>query len=207
MKLSNLKFWSHDTSADRSIGSPPMVSEAVAPSTTNVIKLPVNGETDNLAGLLPQAGKASGGSAGMGPTKALPAGPMAAPELTQFFANNFFGLGRHNGSNYRTQEALDQGKALVVSKFQNAASVVIDQIQAKADRLRNMELQTEGICGTTTAQLVKACERYDRDIGVLQAQIELAAKHQGWVLSSLNEYQIGFGKGLREAVDAELLGL
>jgi hypothetical protein len=143
----------------------------------------------------------------VGTNKAVRYGPMAAPELTQFFANNFFGLGRHNGSNYKTQEALDQGKALVVSKFQKAVSVVIDQIQAKADRLRNMELQTDGVCTTTTAQLVRACERYERDIGVLQTQIELASKHQGWVLSSLNEYQIGFGKGLREAVDAELLGL
>ena len=58
-----------------------------------------------------------------------------------------------------------------------------------------------------TYQLRLACTRLERDIGTLVAQRELALEGKGWILSALNEYQIGFGKGMRAAIDAELLGL
>jgi len=131
---------------------------------------------------------------------------MDTPELKDFFADNYFGLGRHNGSNYRTQEALMQGKQSLVSRFQNTLAQLVEQRQAKVDRLRNTQLQTEGLCATTTAQLDMACKRIERDMAVLRDQIEQAADGKGWILEALNRYQIGFGKGLREAVDFELLG-
>ena len=99
------------------------------------------------------------------------------------------------------------GKAALTSQFQNAVSAVIGQKQSKADGLRNMELQTAGVCSTATAQLRLACIRLERDMDTLQNQMELATEYKGWVLAALNQYQIGFGKGLREAIDAEMLGL
>ena len=45
---------------------------------------------------------------------------MAASELQEFFASNFIGLGRHNGSHYKTKDAQTQSKATLVSQFQNA---------------------------------------------------------------------------------------
>jgi hypothetical protein len=134
------------------------------------------------------------------------AGLMDAPELKAFFADNFFGLGRHNGSTYRNQEALAQGKQSMVSRFQNTAASLVEQRQAKIDRLSNMQLQTKGVCSTTTAQLNLARTRMERDMAVLREQITQAENGKGWVLEALNRYQIGFGKGLREAIDFELLG-
>jgi hypothetical protein len=43
-------------------------------------------------------------------------------------------------------------------------------------------------------------------MNVLREQIALADSGKGWVLEALNRYQIGFGKGVREAIDFELLG-
>jgi hypothetical protein len=45
-----------------------------------------------------------------------------------------------------------------------------------------------------------------RDMNILQDQISDAAQGKGWVLQALNTYQIGFGKGVGEAVDFELNG-
>lgn len=132
---------------------------------------------------------------------------MAAPQLSDFFTQNFFGLGRHNGSHYKTQDAQELGKASLISTFQNAVAEVVGQKQVKVDGLRNMELQTEGVCNTATAQLRLACNRLERDMDTLHNQMALATEGKGWVLAALNEYQIGFGKGLREAIDAEVLGL
>ena len=43
-------------------------------------------------------------------------------------------------------------------------------------------------------------------MNTLRDQQALAAGGQGWVLEALNRYQIGFGKGLREALEFQLLG-
>jgi hypothetical protein len=135
-----------------------------------------------------------------------PQGLLETPELKAFFAENFFGLGRHNGSFYRTQEAMVQGQQGLISRFQNTLSFLVEQRQAKVDKFIDMQLQTDGVCATVTAQLGLARSRYERDMNVLREQIALAESGKGWVLEALNRYQIGFGKGVREAIDFELLG-
>jgi len=62
------------------------------------------------------------------------------------------------------------------------------------------------VCATTAAQLDLAQSRLERDISVLREQIAQAENGKGWVLEARIRYQIGFGKGLREAIDFELLG-
>ena len=134
-----------------------------------------------------------------------PRGLLDAPELKAFFAENHFGLGRHNGSNYRTQEALELGQRSLVSQFQNVLAELIERRQAKADRLTDKILETEGLCSVTTGRLREACTRLDREMTVLQEQFSSAGERKGWILEVLNRYQIGFGKGMREAIEFELL--
>ncbi len=138
-------------------------------------------------------------------TSTQPRGLLDAPELRTFFAENHFGLGRHNGSNYRTQEALELGQRALVSQFQNVLAELIERRQAKVDRLTDKTLETEGLCSITTGRLREACTRLEREMAVLQEQFSNAGERKGWVLEALNRYQIGFGKGMREAIEFELL--
>lgn len=135
-----------------------------------------------------------------------PRGLLQAPELVNFFGDSHFGLGRHNGAHYKTQDALILGRQSLVAKFQNLIETLVAQKQSKIDALRSMALQTQGVCPTVTGQIQLACTRIERDIETMRSQFNLAEQNKGWVLSALNEYQIGFGKGLREAIDMELLG-
>ena len=50
-----------------------------------------------------------------------------------------------------------------------------------------------------------ACEQAQREIAVLKEQHALAEQRKGWVLDALNRYQLGFDRGVREALDFELL--
>ena len=182
---------------------PALAPAQVADALSNVIQLPLRSPLDLPAGLEPADAQAVSRESASNASQ--PAGLMDSFELKAFFADNFFGLGRHNGSTYRTQEALVKGKQGMISRFQNTVATLIEQLQAKIYRLRNMQLQTEGVCPTTAAQLDLAQSRLERDISVLREQIAQAENGKGWVLEALNRYQIGFGKGLREAIDFELL--
>jgi hypothetical protein len=206
MNLRKMLFWntSPAAAADDPVTTPALAPAQVADALSNVIQLPSRSPLDLPVGLEPADTQAVSPKSASNTPK--PAGLMDTFELKAFFTENFFGLGRHNGSSYRTQEALAQGKQGMVSRFQNTVAALIEQRQAKIDRLRNMQLQTEGVCATTAAQLDLAQSRLERDISVLREQIAQAENGKGWVLEALNRYQIGFGKGLREAIDFELLG-
>lgn len=138
---------------------------------------------------------------------AIPQGLLGSPELTAFFATPHFGYGRHDGAHYQAQAAMAQGRQAIITQFQLVLACLVAQRRSKADALRNMDLQTEGVCSTTSAQLDLACQRLERDMAELGAQSDWAADGRGWVLNALNEYQTGFGKGVRDAVHAALLGL
>ena len=206
MNLRKILFWntSPATDADDSVTTPDLPTVPAADALSNVIQLSARSPLDQPAGLEVAEKKNLSAEPSANPFQ--PTGLMDTPELKAFFTENFFGLGRHNGSLFRTQEALEQGKQGMVSRFQNCVAALVEQRQAKIDRLRNMHLQTEGVCATTTAQLELARTRLERDMAVLRDQIDQAENGKGWVLEALNRYQIGFGKGLREAIDFELLG-
>jgi hypothetical protein len=133
-------------------------------------------------------------------------GLMDELEIKKFFGQNHFGLGRHNGSVYKTQAALDLGKQSIISEFQNVLEELYERKNAKQQKLQLMALQTNGYCEVTSSMLEYAKSNVQRDMNILQDQISDAEQGKGWVLQALNTYQIGFGKGVGEAVDFELNG-
>jgi hypothetical protein len=56
------------------------------------------------------------------------------------------------------------------------------------------------------AQLGLAIEQTRRELNVLTEQLAFAEQRRGWVLDALNRYRLGFDRGVREALDYELLG-
>ena len=202
------KLWSNPpsitSSSSMSQGMPAELEgnhhgESSVDPISNVVQLTPGTPLDVPAGLSSQPSTESLGAM-------QPRGLMEAPELQVFFADAHFGLGKHNGAHYKNQDALELGCQNLVSKFQNTLELLIAQKQARVDALHNMALQTQGVCATITGQLNLACQQFERDMATLHSQSELAANGQGWILRALNEYQMGFRKGLREAIDMELMG-
>lgn len=136
-----------------------------------------------------------------------PRGLMDAPELQQFLQNNHFGLGRHNGSNFRTVEARTLGVKSIISDFQNIVASLSAKKQVQIDRLKDVLQETEGVCDVTSKRLKMAILKFEQEINALHEQIELATSKQGWVQQPVNKYELGFSQGVKAAMDAELLGL
>lgn len=132
-------------------------------------------------------------------------GQIGSELVKAFFDQNHFGLGRHNGANYRTLDAMEFGRSGRIAEFKNAIRGTVEQTQAKIDRLTSTQIEAEGVCKSTSARLALAVTQLERDLKVLNEQSDLAAEGKGWVLEALNRYQAGFVKGMREAVEAELI--
>lgn len=133
-------------------------------------------------------------------------GLLDLSKIKLFFSQNHFGLGRHNGSVFKTQAALDLGKQSIISEFQNVLEELYERKNVKYHKLQLMALQTNGYCEVTSSMLELAKSNVQRDMNILQDQISDSEQGKGWVLQALNSYQIGFGKGVGEAVEFELNG-
>ena len=132
-------------------------------------------------------------------------GLMNASELEAFFKTNQFGFGRHHGSHYRTHEAMDRGLLAVVTSFQNIVSDLAERRQARVDKLQQSRQEVATLSPTMADTLRIACDQAQREIAVLNEQHVLAEHRKGWVLDALNRYQLGFDRGVRDAIDFELL--
>jgi len=132
-------------------------------------------------------------------------GLLDAPELVTFFAENHFGLGRHNGAQYKTQEALELGKLAIVAKFQNVIERIVERNQTRLSKVQLELIAIEGVSSSMSAQLRLMEDHVRRDIGVLEAEIENARLGRGWIVEALNRYHLGFTKGLREVLEFEVL--
>ena len=206
MQLGNLKFWQWDKKdqVEQTASNSSAPVESAVDST--VVRLPLETPLDSptgMSGMLPTSDSMYINVR----TKPAQSGPMTAEPLTEFFARNFVTYGRYAGATQRTNEALALGMAAVISDFQNAISLAINEKQSKLDNLLNVAAQSEGVSDIVSTQLHLAQQKLARDISILREQMELSEQRRGWILSALNEYRIGFDRGLREAVDAELLGL
>lgn len=210
MNLRKMLFWNTPTAQVGGDAGPFTAAAAAAPPVAlppqdalgNVVSLPMRTALDAPLGL---AAPLTDGPAPLTSAPPQPRGLLDSPVLKSFFADNHFGLGRHNGANYKTQEALELGKHALASRFQNALAELVEQKRAKADRLHDKLIETAGLCDITTARLRQAGSNLEREISLLRAQADSAGEGKGWVLEALNRYQIGFGKGLREAIEFELL--
>jgi hypothetical protein len=134
-------------------------------------------------------------------------GLMNTPELEVFFKFNHFGSGRHQGSQYRTLEALERGLEAVVAQFQNIVAEQRGRRQAKLDRLQLARQEVASFSSPMANQLALACQQTERELVSLQEQLNLAEQRKGWVLDALNRYRLGFDRGVRDALDYELLNV
>ncbi len=191
MNFNRLFKW--NTAGDNKVAES---AEQELTNNANVISLPITSKNEFEDNSLDFAEKTK-----LSPIKGL----MNAEEITDFFNENYFGLGRHNGSNFRSQEALDLGRKSLISEFQNTLENLLESKQAKINKLRSELVAIEGLSPQITQKLNLACENVEREINVLQNQIESASSQKGWVLEALNRYQLGFMKGLNDAIEFEFL--
>lgn len=126
-------------------------------------------------------------------------------ELVNFLNNQHFAMGVHNGAAYRTREALEIGKRKIINEFQNILNELLQGSQIRRERIEMYLIQTRGVCQTTTDMLIFAIASVQKDLELIQEQISKSQDGQGWVGKVLDQYEIGFNKGVNEAIDFDNL--
>lgn len=128
-------------------------------------------------------------------------GYLDCPEIKGFLAQGFFGFGRHNGARYPSQQALNSGKAALIANFCNALDSVIEKSHAKQDSLELHRVDVATVCPDVATRIDVALRQIQRGIDLLQQQKTDALQEHGWIAGPLRDYEAGFTRGARDAVD------
>lgn len=132
-------------------------------------------------------------------------GLLDGPEIKGFLEKNHAASGRYQGSVYGTQESLRLGTAKLVSEFQNILEELKERRKVKHQRLHMKLLEVQGIGSGTSEMLEFAKEAVGQELKLLESQIAAAEAGKGWVEEALNSYNLGFNRGLREAIEFDLI--
>lgn len=178
-----------------------------SPSVDEVASSQSPGIPDNVVTLNPAAVRPSVGLARDGMAQKIRvSGLMDAEEIVNFFADSYFSWGQHNGQNGGTGATLSHGRTSIITRFQNAMSVLIERKIASLHKIESQMLEIDGVSPVITGRLKLACDQIKRDMAVLEGQSVLAADGKGWVLEALNQYHSGFVRGLSASCDIQSLG-
>lgn len=139
------------------------------------------------------------------PDQAKHASLIDSPELVAYFRDKYFEYGYHTGARFRSAEALEMGRQERIAEFQNVVTGLIQRRQTKIRRLHHELLGIEEISAVTSAQLRYACEHLEEEIAVLRDQHTISSEGKGWIRRALAPYEAGFAKGLRTAIEFDLL--
>ena len=206
MKISNFRFWPRSATGEVSSTDEDKVIALHSVENQEEIESRIDSPLDmpaGISGIFPLSGT---GYIDPKPSQH-PKGLLHAAPIAEFFSRNFVTSGRYAGATQGTVEARDQGTATVIAQFQSALHAVIDEKRSVLAKIKDFAAQSNGVSDVVSTRLHLAIEKLERDLLELNQQLALAEGHRGWILSALNEYRLGFDRGLREAVDAELIGL
>jgi len=127
------------------------------------------------------------------------------PELSAYFRVRYFEYGYHTGVRCRSSEALELGRQEHVAVFQNIIAQLVQRKKAKIARLQHELLGIETISAVMSAQLKLACAHLDQEIAALAEQHDLSSQGKGWIRQALAPFEAGFAKGMRTAIDFDVL--
>jgi len=212
MNLKKLLSWPAGRATRQSWAQQPTACDQLRPdadeqvnaapfSNSNVVFLPA--ANAGLSGHEPVADSSSFEKTAPEPAKRK--GLVDAEELQAFWRDNYFGLGRHNGAQHHSSAAMELGCQAVIAKLQNILTGLLVRRQAKHDALQIKVLEVANSSADMAAKLRLACDHLERDMAELREQSVLAGQGRGWVLAALNDYRLGFDRGMRAALDFELL--
>lgn len=204
MNLRKIKFWDQSNTNDPEAGAVNKTAASPIASTAegNVYSL---GAHSDLLGLgVSKATEDDCSPAAADKRNSLPRGLLAEDDLRVFFKNNYFGLGQHNGINFQSAEAEELGKDSIVSRFINVVETLIEKRKSRIAQLNHSVIQVGKQASVVSLQLENLKNELSREIELLERQAILANERKGWVLQALNLYQLGFAKGVREAIDTEI---
>jgi hypothetical protein len=118
--------------------------------------------------------------------------------ISVFLDKDYIKLGYHDGYLYPNGELMDGNLKKIRSDFRMAIDRVIDDKRSVINNLKLHQIGTRGISERLDEELTQKLEELYNLINELDTQKILSIENEGLISSCINDYKIGFIKGIEQ---------
>ena len=129
------------------------------------------------------------------------AGLFDSLEVINFYSQNFFSRGRHNGVNFGHEGSISMGEQNIIADFERVLNKMTSSRVAKLNEMnRHIESVPERFKGL--ADQVKGKSKIVMlEIDELSDQVVSCKNGQGWIFDAITKYNLGFSQGNELAIN------
>ena len=127
------------------------------------------------------------------------------PMFIDFFAQNYFSRGRHNGLNFGSETHFEIGKKAIVSDFQGILMKLIDHKRRYMQDIQNESVKNNKSFPHLSKDLDQLITNVQDDVVTLEKQLQESNEGQGWISKSISDYENGYIQGKQYGIKIRLL--
>jgi hypothetical protein len=122
-----------------------------------------------------------------------------------FLDKDYMQKGYHDGYLYPNAELLEANIKKLRSDFRMAVDQLIDEKRSDINELKLHQINTKGISQRLEEELNQKVQELSNLIHEMDTQKILSVENEGWIAGVLNDYRIGFIKGVEQYRQEKLL--
>jgi hypothetical protein len=125
--------------------------------------------------------------------------------VSTFLHKDYAQKGYHDGYLYPIAELMEANIKKLRSDFRMTADQLIDEKRSAINELKLHQINTRGISERLEEELNQKVQELTNLIHELDTQKILSVENEGWIAGILNDYRIGFIKGVEQYRQEKLL--
>ncbi len=126
-------------------------------------------------------------------------------KISKFINRDYFSLGFNDGYEYHSNDILESGKKKIKAEFLLILDQSIEEKQRERLKTKNLLVDVSEVSEDASKKLENTIEEMNFSINTLQKQKELSCDNEGWVMTAIHSYYMGFKQGIDDFIAGEEL--
>jgi len=126
-------------------------------------------------------------------------------KIRKFISRDYFSLGFKDGYEYHSNDILESGKKKIKADFLLILDQSIEEKQRERLKTKNLLIDVYEVSDDAYKKLENTIEEMNISINTLHKQKELSCDNEGWVMTAIHAYHMGFKQGIDDYIAGEEL--
>ena len=126
-------------------------------------------------------------------------------KISRFLNRDYFTLGFNDGYEYHSNETLESGNKKIKADFLLILDQSTEEKQLERLKTKNLLVDVREVSVDASQKLENTIEELNFSINTLQKQKELSCDNEGWVMTAIHSYNMGFKQGTDDFIAGEEL--
>jgi len=125
--------------------------------------------------------------------------------INSFLKRDYLSMGFNDGYEYHSNETLESGKKKIKAEFLLIMDQSIEEKQLDRLKTKNLLIDVSKVSEDASKKLENTIEELNISLNTLQKQKALSVDNEGWVMTAIHSYHLGFKRGTDDFIAGEEL--